>query len=307
MKRVVSVSIGSSARNHSARITLLGEEIVVERIGTDGDVVKAKELVGELKDEVDAFGLGGIDLYLEANGKKYYFRDAKNIAAMAGDTPVVDGTGLKRRVEYDAVMYVANEEGLPIAGKDVFVVSGFDRPGMGRAFTELGCRMTYGDLMFAVGIPIPLHELRSIYMLAPIVMPWLSQLPFSWVYPTGKTQRASKKKGKKKQLKFQKHYDRAHVFAGDFHYIYRHLPERIDGKIIVTNTVTQDDIGDIGRRGAYALVTTSPEIEGRSFGANLMEAMLIALIDKPKDEITNEDYNQMMKHLDLKPRVVIFD
>jgi nicotinamidase-related amidase len=32
VKHVVSVSIGSSARNHSARVTLLGEEILVERI-----------------------------------------------------------------------------------------------------------------------------------------------------------------------------------------------------------------------------------------------------------------------------------
>ncbi len=48
--------------------------------------------------------------------------------------------------------------------------------------------------------------------------------------------------------------------------------------------MTEDDVEDIGRRGAHALVTTSPEIQGRSFGANLMEAMLIALIDKPIDE-----------------------
>jgi len=307
VKHVVSVSIGSSARNHSARVTLLGEEILVERIGTDGDVAKAKELVKELRDEVDAFGLGGIDLYLEANGKKYYFRDAKNIAARAGDTPVVDGTGLKRRVEQDAVIYVARKIGLPIAGEEAFVVSGFDRPGMGLAFTELGCRVTYGDLMFATGIPVPLHEMSSIYMLAPIVMPWLSQLPFSWVYPTGQTQRANRERTKKRRLKFQKYYNRARVLAGDFHYIFRHLPERIDGKIIVTNTVTRDDVEELGRRGAYALVTTSPEIEGRSFGANLMEAMLIALIDKPIDEITHEDYSQMMEQLDLRPRVVMYD
>lgn len=120
MKHVVSVSIGSSARNHSAKIKLLGEEILVERIGTDGDVANAKQLVKELKDKVNAFGLGGIDLYLEAKGRKYYFRDAKNIVAMAGDTPVVDGNGLKSRVEHNAVISVAEEEGLPIAGKEVF-------------------------------------------------------------------------------------------------------------------------------------------------------------------------------------------
>jgi len=36
MKRVVSVSLGSSRRDHKATLQLLGQEVTVERIGTDG-------------------------------------------------------------------------------------------------------------------------------------------------------------------------------------------------------------------------------------------------------------------------------
>ncbi len=38
MKHVVSVSIGSSKRNHKVTIELLGEEFIIERIVTDGDL-----------------------------------------------------------------------------------------------------------------------------------------------------------------------------------------------------------------------------------------------------------------------------
>jgi len=35
MKRVVSVSLGSSKRNHSVITEILGETFLIERIGTD--------------------------------------------------------------------------------------------------------------------------------------------------------------------------------------------------------------------------------------------------------------------------------
>ena len=41
MKRAVSISIGSSQRNKSVEVTLLGEKVSIERIGTDGDMEPA--------------------------------------------------------------------------------------------------------------------------------------------------------------------------------------------------------------------------------------------------------------------------
>jgi hypothetical protein len=38
MKRAVSVSIGSSKRDKAVEIELMGEEVSIERIGTDGDM-----------------------------------------------------------------------------------------------------------------------------------------------------------------------------------------------------------------------------------------------------------------------------
>ena len=38
MKHVVSLSLGTSIRNKSQEVTLLGEEFKIERIGYDGDM-----------------------------------------------------------------------------------------------------------------------------------------------------------------------------------------------------------------------------------------------------------------------------
>lgn len=304
MKHVVSVSIGSSERNHSATVNLLGEEILVERIGTDGDMNKAIELIRELDGKVDAFGMGGIDLYMAGVGKRYVFRDARRISAAAQKTPLVDGTILKSSLEYNAVKYAAEVEKLPIAGRNVFVACVIDRIGMGRAFEELGCKMVYGDLMFSTGMHIPVYSLKTIYQLAPILMPIMTQLPFSWLYPTGKKQNVGGGAQGSEKPKFQKYYNQADIIAGDFHYIYKYLPQRIDGKIVITNTVTSRDVEDLGRRGANVLVTTTPEINGRSFGVNVIEAMMVALMGKRVENITDDDFMRMLIRLDVKPRVV---
>ena len=64
MKHVVSISIGSSKRNHRAELEIMGEKFIIERIGTDGDMDRAVELVRQLDGKVDAFGLGGMDMYI---------------------------------------------------------------------------------------------------------------------------------------------------------------------------------------------------------------------------------------------------
>ena len=71
MKRIVSVSLGSSKRDHSTTVTLLGEQFDVRRVGVDGDIDKALIKLRELDGRVDAIGLGGIDIYLYSGNKRF--------------------------------------------------------------------------------------------------------------------------------------------------------------------------------------------------------------------------------------------
>jgi hypothetical protein len=67
------------------------------------------------------------------------------------------------------------------------------------------------------------------------------------------------------------------VIAGDCHYLHRYMPDSVPGKIIVTNTTTQTDRDFFMSAGAYGLMTTTPILDGRSFGTNMMEAALVAV------------------------------
>ena len=100
MKRAVSISIGSSKRDKAVEVELLGEQISIERIGTDGDMDKAAQLFRELDGKVDAFGLGGADLGLMVDEKWYPLYSVQPMVTDVHKTPLVDGTGLKNTLEY---------------------------------------------------------------------------------------------------------------------------------------------------------------------------------------------------------------
>lgn len=301
MKKVVSVSLGSSKRNKTVEVELLGEHFAVSRIGTDGDFRKALATVRELDGKVDAIGLGGIDVYLLVGARKYAVRDGLKLMNAARRTPVVDGSGLKETLEREVVLYLAREAGLIASGTRVLMVSATDRFGMAKAFVDVGCETIFGDFIFVLGIPYPIRTIASLERLARLLVPLIAKLPFQILYPTGKKQDVH---NDKKALRFAHYYREAEVIAGDFHLIRRYLPSDLVGKIIVTNTTTGTDVELLRERGAAYLVTTTPEYEGRSFGTNVLEGVFVTLIDKPWREIGPEDHLNLLRRLDFRPRIV---
>lgn len=295
VRRVVSVSLGSSSRDHVAEAEFLGEKFRVERIGTDGDIARAIRLIKELDGKVDAFGMGGIDLYVRAGKRRYVLRDAVPIARAAKVTPIVDGGGLKDTLERRVVRYL-HENMAPFTGKTVLIPSAVDRFGMAETFAALGAKLLLGDLIFILNLPIAMTSLKQLDLVARAIAPIVCKLPFRWIYPVGEKQ-------KRQRPRHVRYFAEASVIAGDFHFIRRYMPEQLDGKMIITNTVTADDIELLRRSGASILVTTTPELQGRSFGTNVMEGVLVCLSGKRPEDLTPRDYEELLDKIGFKPRI----
>lgn len=298
MKSVVSVSLGSSSRDHRARVALMGEEFDISRIGMDGKLDAAIAKVRELDGNVDAIGLGGIDVYLYAGRHRYALRDGLRLLDAAKVTPVVDGSGLKNTLERKAVGYMQDELGIDLRGRRVLMVSALDRFGMAQAFVEAGADVLFGDFIFALDKDIPVRDLHEFETMAEKYLPDACKLPFQFFYPTGKKQE------KPPEPKYPQYYEQSEIIAGDFHFMRQYMPERLDGKIVLTNTVTRANLDELASRGVKLLVTTTPDIGGRSFGTNVLEAALLALLGKQWSDVLPDDYERLLLALNLKPRVV---
>jgi hypothetical protein len=298
--RIVSVSLGSSSRDHHARVELLGETFDLERLGMDGSIDRAMAKLRELDGTVDAIGLGGIDVYLYAGKKRFALRDGVRLLEAVKITPVVDGSGLKNTLEREAIRFIADDLGIGLAGTKVLMVSALDRFGMAQALVDAGADVLFGDFIFALDLDKPVRGLAEFEALAERYLPDACKLPFQFFYPTGK------KQDRPPQPKYPEYYAEAAIIAGDFHFMRQFMPDRLDGKIVLTNTLTERDVEELRSRGVARLITTTPEFEGRSFGTNVIEAALLAMLGKRWEEVTPDDYASLLQRLALRPRVIEF-
>lgn len=298
MKHIVSVSLGSNKRDHTAETEFLGHSFRFERRGTNGQFKKAVALLQELDGKVDAIGLGGIDVYLCSRNQRYALRDGLRLMETVKQTPVVDGSGLKNTLERETIRFLEQDGRIPLKDRPVLMVCAMDRFGMAEALEAAGAKVTYGDLIFTLGVDKPIRSLEELEQRAEKLLPEVCKLPISMVYPIGQKQEIIAP-----DEATSRYYHEADIIAGDFHLIRKKMPDSLEGKTIITNTVTEKDVKELVKRKVKWLVTTTPAIDNRSYGTNVLEAAMVALIGKPWQETLPEDYLKLIREADLRPRI----
>ena len=84
----------------------------------------------------------------------------------------------------------------------------------------------------------------------------------------------------------------------NFHIIKKFMPDKLPGKIIITNTVTTADRDMLRQAGVKLLITTTPCLAGRSFGTNVMEALLVALAGS-KEALSADKYLELLERYQI--------
>ncbi len=305
MKKVLSVSIGSASRDHTTRREFLGQEVELSRQGTNGDLNKALEMYKQYDGVVDAFGVGGLEFYLGVGERRYYLREAKRIREAVQISKIGDGNGVKGLLVKRALIaleaHLNSKEDKSLRGMKAMKTNAVDRYIMAAALAEAGCDVTSCDLMFSFGLPIPVRNLATVRLLAAVLLPFVSQFPFHWLYTLGTAQ------DKPPEPRWETYYQESDVLAGDFISIRTHMPDDLSGKIIVTNTTTSKNVEELRERNLHILVTTTPRLEGRSFGTNVMEATLLALMDKPQSEVVEADFLDLIDRIPLEPNIEVLN
>lgn len=300
MKRVVSVSLGTSKRDKRNEVEILGEQFVLERIGTDGDLDRFAAMFRDLDGKVDALGVGGADIWVVIEQKRYAFKQILKLIAGAKTTPVVDGSGLKHTLERETIRYLQREGIVDFKRSTSLLVSAVDRFGMAQALVEQGGKVIFGDILFALGLPIKLTTYGQVKFIGSLALPIFTRLPFKWVYPTGEKQ-------EQRTPKHEKVFKEADIVCGDWHYIRRYMPQDMSGKTIITQTLRKADLELLREVKARRAITTTPVIGGETFATNVMEGVIVALLGRKPGELSEQDYLDTLKRLDWKPNVIELD
>ena len=184
MLEVVSVSLGSVSRDTDQVVTILDRQVHVRRVGVGGDLRRARDLIRELDGKVDAFGLGGIDLYVAVRGRRYYFRQALELARAAkrlGDAGVETTQVLLEGDPTEHLVNYARQHHSDL----VLIVSGPQHGALGASSGELLWRSYLTTLLLRPGhaaeVETPHRAARVLVALdgskrAECVLPWVQML-----------------------------------------------------------------------------------------------------------------------------------
>ena len=213
-------------------------------------------------------------------------------------TPLVDGRGLKHTLERRVFELARPALGEIPHFHKAFVPVAVDRIGLAQAAESVSDHVVIGDLMIALGIPIPIRGIQTYKKIARILLPLVSYFPMSMLFYGSS--------GSEHEPKYQQFWEESDLLAGDFLFMRKYLPTHLNGKTVVTNTTTEENIEFLRQRGVRMVMTTTPRYEGRSFGTNMMEAALTAYAGKGRP-LTDEELNSLIDELDLRPHVMVFD
>ena len=301
-KEIVSVSLGPASRDYEFSTRMFDQDIHVRRLGTDGDVDRARELVASLDGKVDAIGLGGMDVYFRVGHRTHVHQQIAEVASAASTTPVVDGVHLKNTLERWAIGQVARQQPGIFSHKRVFVVSGVDRYGMAQVLNSYTHRIYFGDPIFHLNLPFALSSFKQLERYADLVLPALCRAPYGKLCPVGREQDLRTPRG-------TRHFDQADIIAGDYVYIRRFAPDNLRRKIIITNTLSAADVEDLRQRGAESLITITPPLDDEHpfVGTNVIEAIFVSSMDLPLDQITEDDYLNLVARSQLEPRITVLN
>ena len=167
--------------------------------------------------------------------------------------------------------------------------------GLAEAVAEVSNQIISGDLMVALGVPIPLYGISAFKRVARVMLPMVSYFPMSMIFYGSD--------GAEQEPKYGKYFEESDLIAGDFLFMRKYMPKSLAGKTVVTNTTTEENIALLKERGVKTVITTTPRYDSRSFGTNTTEAMLTAYAGKGR-RLTDEELNGLIDELGLKPSVI---
>jgi predicted amino acid dehydrogenase len=299
MRKVVSISLGSSERDYEFSAEFFGRAFHVRRIGCDGDVDLARRMVREHDGQVDAIGLAGMAVEFRVGRRVYRHRPTLRVARAARYTPVVGGRGLRRVVDRWAVADLAEREKELFHRRNVLFMSGIANWDLVEGLREHTDSLTFGDPILHFGAPTPLRGVQALEGYARVAMPLLTRRPYVSFFPRGPA-------GENLQIRMLRPWvQRADIVVGDLSLIRHYCPSDMRNKVVLTDSIDDEALADLRQRGVRVVCSTMPSIGGaRSIGLGVLQAIMVANLDKRPATITADDYMDLVRELNLRPRLI---
>ncbi len=296
MKKVVTVTLGSSKQDFEFKTEFLGQSFSVRRLGADMDTGKAWELMRRQQASADAIGLGEISDHYQVGLRTIINKDTQHLTNVVTRVPVTTGATLRRLLQVRAVRYVQKELGSYFNNNLVLFLSGMRNYDMAVALSDYTKNLSFADALFQTGAPTMLTSLEQLELYAKG-----SELMLSSA--TGRALEASLASFKNNRVAGV--VEKSHVIVGTFaEFKAVGSPANLEGKTLITSAVDDERMAFFTKCKVNLVVDVSPMLFDKVVGINTIEAMILAALDKRQEEVSDDDLEEILDELKITPRLL---
>ncbi len=298
MKQVLVIHLNDVDREES--VEFLDTPIQLIQRGCHGDVARAQALIEEFDGKVDAIALDGIPIHLQLGTVHVKHDLGATLPALAKETSVVDGSGIRPGLERWGVILGDRAEPGIFARKRVLMAPGLNHQGLVQALTHRGCSIRYADPIIYFGLPdVPgVGASGTLDQVAARTLDRLRDEPFRRIHPQA---------GAPGHARPSDPFLWADIIAGESGAIRRYAPDTLRHKTVIVENANDQDLDDLRSRGVSILVTMMPSLDpaddlGR-WSAAVIEAVLVALRADQSAALDEDTYLDLMADIHWTPAI----
>ena len=296
MKKVATITLGSSKQDFAFKTQFLGHPFSVQRLGADNDTGKAWELMRRQQATVDAIGLGEIGDHYQVGLRTVVNKETQRLLNVVTRVPATTGATLRRLLQVRAVRHVQHALGSYFNNNLVLFLSGMRNYDMAVALSDYTRNLSFADALFQTGAPAMLGSLDQLELYAKGSKWALSGKP-------GELLEAALPGFKRKRAAME--VAQSHVIVGTFAELKAvGSAANLAGKTLITSAVDDERLAFFTKCKVNLVIDVSPKLFDPVVGINTIEAMILAALGKPPEQVSDDDFTEILDELDIKPRLL---
>jgi predicted amino acid dehydrogenase len=177
-------------------------------------------------------------------------------------------------------------------------LSGFGNYRAAATLAEYTRNLRFADPITRDGLPMVLRSLRALERYADLSAQLGQRRRTDGLPSDGPPRLAWNRRAMRKAMKW------AHFLAAPYYEVEEYSAEELQRKVLVTSSIPDESLKRLGEKGVYVVIDHTPQLLDRVAGLNIIDAMILAALEKRSGEISDDDYLDVFAGLDVAPRML---
>lgn len=295
---IANVSLAASDRDYDEHVAFLERDFHLRRIGTDGDVHQAEELVRAWAGDADVIAVTGIR---DARATGLYegdLRAVERVKRASRLVPVTDGHTLDDVLAEWSIHHVNNEMPGYFRNARVVVLGGANHARTVRVLREHTQNFDFADPLLRLDLP---HRLESNPVLGLVTS--LGSRPMRHV-PRAVWSPVREPAKQVSAALARRSVADSHVIVGSFDEIVAFGIDSLRGKSVISTAISDDRLAWLAERDVDMVLDSTPQPFPVTVSPAVLEAMMVAASGSPLGRLTNDDLLDMIDSAGFTPRIL---